>query len=654
MANDAPLTQTPDTLDLAEYGRMAVNGVLGSCDPEREYENYFLTFFDVQPAYMIHFGSQVSGVLPKYLEAMPLVRLMSGSDQDRDIEQGMLDSVLRNIAEDGLIYDRSSPSGRGTPASATGSPGWDEDYSNMAGNGRLLTGLLYYYHATGDDEWKRQARRTAERMLELTVTKDDYAYYPNVGLGNDFSYPRVSGWTHTDEPDKEFEGSEGMTSFYTLQPVRGFARWYQETGDERFLDISRRLVSFCTRRRFWGGLNDLEPLAGAERGHFWGQFHGRAAALRGILDYAIAADDYRAKEFVRDGYEWARHQGIHRLGVFPGNGGNTEGCTVADMVGLAVKLTDAGIGEYWEDVDQYVRNGLLAIQATDIDEMRRVSEQGPERPADAPWGGDGDMRFEGFAGVLPGQETNERVLERAIGAFGHLDGARFLKPRLMHCCTGNGAQALYHGVGGHHAAVRRHRRGEPVAQPSVAVAGRGELVAVRGSARPAQQGPRADRGAHPRLRRAAVAAVHSGRPGGPTGPDRRPAALHRAVRRRGDRPVGPGRGGVDAVHHLEPQPACLRVRAGRRGRVRLPVQGEHGPERRPAPRRARRSVPGLVPGVRAGAHACRGGADEGDAGVRPRADHRVVGRQTGGPAADGARRQRRGHARPQVSPRSTR
>jgi hypothetical protein len=445
VANDAPLTQTPDTLDLAEHGRMAVNGVLGSCDPEREYENYFLTFFDVQPAYMIHFGSQVSGVLPKYLEAMPLVRLMSGSDQDRDIEQGMLDSVLRNTAEDGLIYDRSSPSRPWNTGVGYGIAGWDEDYSNMAGNGRLLTGQLYYYRATGDDEWKRQARRTAERMLELTVTKDDYAYYPNVGLGNDFSYPRVSGWTHTDEPDKEFEGSEGMTSFYTLQPVRGFARWYQETGDERFLDISRRLVSFCTRRRFWGGLNDLEPLAGAERGHFWGQFHGRAAALRGILDYAIAADDYRAKEFVRDGYEWARHQGIHRLGVFPGNGGNTEGCTVADMVGLAVKLTDAGIGEYWEDVDQYVRNGLLAVQATDIDEMRRVSEQGPERPANAPWGGHGDMRFEGFAGVLPGQETNDRVLERAIGAFGHLDGARFLKPRLMHCCTGNGAQALYHG-----------------------------------------------------------------------------------------------------------------------------------------------------------------------------------------------------------------
>jgi hypothetical protein len=435
---------TPDTLDLADHGRLAINGVLGSCDPDRGYENYFLTFFDVHPAYMIHFGSQVSGVLPKYVEALPLLRSMTGSRQDSDIEDAMLDSIDDNIADDGMIYDRASPERPWNTGVGYGISGWNEDYANLAGNGRLLTGFLYYYKLTDDEKWKARAQRTAERMLEVTIIKDDYAYYPNVGLGNDFSYPRVSGWTHADEPKKEFEGAEGMTKFYTLQPVRGFARWYAETGDERFLDVSRRLVNFCLKRRFWGGVNDLEPEAGAERGHFWGQFHGELAALRGLLDYAIVADDYRVKEFVRDGYEWARHHGIHRLGIFPGSNGSTEGCTVADMVGLAVKLTDAGIGEYWEDVDQYTRNGLLAIQATDLDEMRRVSESGPERPANSPWGGDGDMRFNGFSGVLHGQETNDRVLERSVGAFGHLDGARFLKPRLMHCCTANGAQALYY------------------------------------------------------------------------------------------------------------------------------------------------------------------------------------------------------------------
>lgn len=435
---------SPRGLDLAARGALAINGVLGSLDPDRAYENYFLTFIDVHPAYMTHFGSQYSGVLPKYVEALPLLRFMSGSERQRDLEEGMLNAVIENISDDGLIYDRATPDRPWNVGVGYGVSSWNEDYANMAGNGRLLAGLLYMHQQTGDEAWKRLASRTAERLLELTVVDGEDAYYPFVGLGNDFSYPRKSGWTHTRPPDTEFEGSEGSMRFYQLQPVRGFVRWYQETGDERFLDVSRKLVHFCTRPQFWGGLHDIEPLAGAERGHFWGHFHGTAAAIRAILDYAIAADDYRLKLFARDAYEWARHHGVHRIGVFPTSHGNTEGCTVADMVGLAVRLTDCGVGDYWEDVEHYARNGLLAVQAADPERLRQASEAGRARPKDSPWGGHEDMRFNGYSGVLPGQETIDNVLERAVGSFGHLDGARYLKPRLMHCCTANGSQALYY------------------------------------------------------------------------------------------------------------------------------------------------------------------------------------------------------------------
>ena len=435
--------EVPDTLDLAERGRISINGVLGSVDPAVGYEPYFLTFFDVHPAYMIHWSSMVSGVLPKYLEALPLLRLMSGSGEGREIEKGLLDSVIANTSEDGLIYDRAIPSRPWNAGVGYGVKGWNEDYANLAGNGRLLTGFLFYHQATGDESWKKMAERTANRMRELAIVKGDHAYYPNVGLGNDFSYPRKSGWVHTNEPLTEKEGSEHALLFYQMQPVRGFTRWYALTGDERFLRLSRQFTAFALQRKWWGGLNDIEPQAGAERGHYWGHPHGHMAALRGMLDYAIVADDWRVKEFVRDSYEWSRHHGIHRLGVFPGFGGWTEGCAVADMVGLAAALSDAGVGDYWDDVDQYARNGLLEAQASDAGEMERVSQAGRHRPPGAPWGGFEDGRFQGFEGVLPGQETSERVIERSVGAFGWLSGARHLVPRLMHCCTGNGTQAIY-------------------------------------------------------------------------------------------------------------------------------------------------------------------------------------------------------------------
>ena len=79
----------------------------------------------------------------------------------------------------------------------------------MAGNGRGITGLLYWLQWTGDEEWLRRAKRTAERMLELVVTEGDMAFYPNPGLGNDFSYPRKSGWTTRKPPQSTTEGYEG-------------------------------------------------------------------------------------------------------------------------------------------------------------------------------------------------------------------------------------------------------------------------------------------------------------------------------------------------------------------------------------------------------------------------------------------------------------
>ena len=78
-----------------------------------------------------------------------------------------------------------------------------------------------------------------------------------------------------------------------------------------------------------------------------------------MFDYALLANDSRLKLFVRDAYDWARQNGIPRLGIFPQEHGWTEGCNIADMVGLAVALTDAGMGDYWDDVEQYARNGLV-------------------------------------------------------------------------------------------------------------------------------------------------------------------------------------------------------------------------------------------------------------------------------------------------------
>ena len=435
----------PATLDLADHGRMAINGILGSLNPDVEFESVFYHILDVHPPYMLHWSTMVSGVMPKYIEALPMLRTMSGSRQDLDIQEGFLQAMLRNAEDDGLVYDRADETRPWNVGVYYGRPDWNEDYANMAGNGRLISGFTFWHQLPGDDIWKRLARRSAERMLDLVIEEGDYAYYPNPGLGNDFSYPRESGWITRDPPERSNEGFEGATLFYLLQPVRGFMRYYQLSGDERFLDVSRKFVRFGTQPKLWGAVNDMKPPSGAERGHFTGHFHGRLAALRGMLDYAVLAGDARVQLMVRDSYEWARQRGIHRLGVFPHTYEYTEGCTLGDMTCLSVALTDAGLGDYWDDVEMYSRNGLICLQATDLDELKRVSEAGKYRPPESNWGGFADSRFGGNnRGVLPKQELHDHVLKRAIGAFGHLQGARFQFPLMMACCTANCSQGLYH------------------------------------------------------------------------------------------------------------------------------------------------------------------------------------------------------------------
>jgi hypothetical protein len=440
-----PGKEGPDTLDLAEHGRLALGGILGSLNPALDYECAFLSLFDVHPAYMLHWSSMVSGVMPKYVEALPLLRLMCGSREGMDLQQGFIGAMLRNMADDGLVYDRVRPDRPWNTGVGYGKKGWDEDYANMAGNGRQLVGLTYWHQWTEDPKWKELARKTAERMLQLAIVRGEHAYYPNPGLGNDFSYPRKSGWTSTEPPQRANEGFEGATLFYLFQPLRGFAHYHALTGDPRFLEISRKFVNLGLQAKFWGADADMAASVGAQRAHFKGHFHGNLAALRGLLDYALVANDPRLKYFVRDGYEWARQHGIHRLGVFAHSGDGTEGCTIADMIGLAVALTDAGLGDYWDDVEQYARNGLIAAQATDKEEMVRVSQAGRHRPKDSNWGGAFDWRFGGNnKGVLKGQEITDRAIERSVGAFGHLHAARYLVPMLMHCCTANASQALYY------------------------------------------------------------------------------------------------------------------------------------------------------------------------------------------------------------------
>ena len=92
----------PDTLDLQERAALAVNGLTGPTDPEADYEVYFAVFFNTNPPTMAHDWSDA--VQCKFQEALPLMRVVSGSDLNAHVDRRWMEVVLHMQGPDGLLY----------------------------------------------------------------------------------------------------------------------------------------------------------------------------------------------------------------------------------------------------------------------------------------------------------------------------------------------------------------------------------------------------------------------------------------------------------------------------------------------------------------------------------------------------------------------
>jgi hypothetical protein len=108
-----------------------------------------------------------------------------------------------------------------------------------------------------------------------------------------------------------------------------------------------------------------------------------------------------------------------------------ETCEVADMIGLAHKLTLAGAGEYWEDADRWVRNQFVENQLTSVDWVKGLQADS----FDQHWS---------QLQEKPVQPSETTEVKRAIGSFAGYALPNDWGPGSMHmCCTGNAARTLY-------------------------------------------------------------------------------------------------------------------------------------------------------------------------------------------------------------------
>jgi hypothetical protein len=423
----------PDTLDLASRAELAINGLIGDVNPEGFYGVYQGFKFNADPPYIEkgHTGKTEDDALygltltPRNVRTLPMLRAMSGSDYGLQTEHQMMRALLDQISPSGEMF---------YPATFPGAAGG----LNYPERAAMMAFAILNWHARDQNQtWLAWHQLLVCGLKRDAIHKEDRAYFPiQSAIDPNGQWHDIAGGEHAripyhtpDEPDSDQQGTEGSAKQDQLRPLSTLVHDYELNRNEESLQLARELSREILRPALWADTDQM-GYPGAEHGIFEGHFHATVHTFISLLDLAEADNDDRLKEVAREGYEDALRNGVVQLGWFPAivkpekfgrpawQHTVDEACGVADMVVLAIRLSDAGLGDYWDDVDSIVRNQLTAQQVIDLDLMRRAS------------GTSGDQ---------------DALLRRFLGGFGNAS-ATSIPPiaDIAGCCTGNGPQALYY------------------------------------------------------------------------------------------------------------------------------------------------------------------------------------------------------------------
>jgi len=432
----------PDTLDIAEMARLAVNGLTGPTDPEADYEIYWRAAFNTNPPVVWH--SESDCVQVKFMEALPMMRLASGSSQDMQVEQRWMELLLQMQGPDGLLYFPKT----GRPWAKFGAYGKEppgDHTTNPFILGRLLGTMALYYETTGDEKWKEAGSRVVDGLDKLLIHENDKARFPCHEFGTEGRY---------NPPEYPADATHNPAT-YLAWTLQGLANFGKHADCSKAIGLARKLfrhvVEDCNHFDEHGKFLREYPADQCREGHETEMihFHGHTMVLLSVLDYGVAAGDQEAIDFARRGFEYAMAHGECRLGYFAEwlnspRVHTLELCELAEMVALAVKLSAAGAGDYWDMADRWVRNLFYEGQLR------------PEHVQWMHWLGESTATTEIAPMELPPYHTAERAVERNVGAFGgwlspndwipagfpHNIGWK--SPGIMHCCTGNSTRAIYY------------------------------------------------------------------------------------------------------------------------------------------------------------------------------------------------------------------
>jgi hypothetical protein len=394
------MTERPATYFWQEAAMSAMQAIAARVDHDLGGQPYFWLNLKANPPRLEHQSWDYCDMSGRWVDGLLLGRLMTGTRQFEAVEQALRSFLLtRANRRDGLFYNAEAPE--------FGSRGGADIFCQ----GRVLFGLLSWWLESGESSIEDYIQRLVAGLAQAAVWEGECAFFPATLRGEGIWLNVPDAVSELDPKVAPALGAPG----YWASVLNGVVIYYQHSGSAEALHLAGGLARYYMQRSG----------AVAPDGSYIGHTHsgGVLPTTAGILRLGLATGDDAMVLWARQVFEHTRRH-TTSFGWLPDGVGfsddymwsqSCETCALSDYLELAILLSEAGVGDYWDDVERCARNQLLENQ------------------------------FRQIEGVLP-PNAEERVMAAARGSFAC--AARPNTPfgwdeGLEGCCLGSGLHALY-------------------------------------------------------------------------------------------------------------------------------------------------------------------------------------------------------------------
>lgn len=353
-------TTRPDQW-LQNAASLAMSALVARLDLAMNARPFFWIDIRQQPPQASHSYWDTADIAGRFVDGLVLARRMT-SRTDASEAEAMLRQFLWSQQDpvDGLFYNWEENSTASTEMSKY-LP--DTDLTTRQRHVDLfcqrspllaMTTLL----ADGDETMRPRLQQMVRGLLAIAERNGDEIRFPTYR------------WAPTLKPEW-FNGANVPEKWfgYRYALLTGLARYVEIGNDPTATELALGLARFYMRH------GDVPA-----DGHFAANTHsgGVLPTTVGIARLGLFTGNQEMVQWANRVYQWVRANTpafgflLDGLGLDGFFSQTCETCGLADLVHLALLLTEAGVGDYWDDIERIARNQLLENQLRDAPTLRQL------------------------------------------------------------------------------------------------------------------------------------------------------------------------------------------------------------------------------------------------------------------------------------------